>query len=222
MYSSQSHKAASYTTLFHGNHVEWFDSNCSAAPTVCLNQPCPCRSWPTLGSWLPPQCCTCWARLDAEALCRPGPDCTAAYREGTHPPPEGVQNKQVHKHTRRHTHMVTKPTDFFNISFISEFAFWEFSLKLYYWMLFLQQMTVCWLQLPDASSQGWAENPPRSEGHPGGWLLHRLQASPAIRHMQKKQVQKHIHTSKGFIMVHEKGFKCLYTCGGHCGELSSP
>lgn len=67
-----------------------------------------------------------------------------------------------------------KKKSFFHSSFICIIAFRE----LYYEMLFLQQMTGCWLPLPDASSRGWAGSPPRSEGHPGGSLLHRAQASP--------------------------------------------
>ena len=87
-------------TAFHGNHIEWFDSIWSVAPSARLSQPCPHRSWPTLGSWLLPRCCTCWARPDAAAPCRPGPDCTAACREGPHPPSEEVQNKPEYKHTQ--------------------------------------------------------------------------------------------------------------------------
>lgn len=143
-----------------------------------------------------------------------------------------LKESKTNKHTntqRKHAHMVTtetKKTDFFfHSSFICEIAFREFSQKLYYWMLFLQQMTVCWLPLPDASSQGWAENPPRSEGRPGGWLLHRSQASPAITSTdtcKKTGVETRIYTSKVFRTVRKKGFKCLYTCSGHCGEWSSP
>lgn len=83
-------------------------------------------------------------------------------------------------------------------------------------MLVLQQMTVCWPPLPDASSQGWGESPPRCEGRPGGWLLHRSQASP------KKNTHTQIHKQS----VHKKKkpyiVKCVYTCGGHCGGRCSP
>lgn len=78
-----------------GNHAARFVSICSPAPAAFLSQPCPRRFWPTLGSWLLPQRCTCWARLGAGTLCRPGPDYTAACREGTHPQSKETQNKQT-------------------------------------------------------------------------------------------------------------------------------
>lgn len=78
-----------------GNLAARFVSICSPAPAASLSQPCPRRFWPTLGSWLLPQRCTCWARLDAGTLCRPGPDYTAACREGTHPQSKETQNKQT-------------------------------------------------------------------------------------------------------------------------------
>lgn len=71
------------------------DLTAQRAPLRRLSRPCPPRSRPSLGSWLLPRRCTCWARLGAAAPCRPGPDCTAACREGIHPPADKHEKKKL-------------------------------------------------------------------------------------------------------------------------------
>lgn len=150
-----------------GNHAARLISICSPAPAACLSQPCPRRFWPTLGSWLLPQRCTCWARLAAGMLCRPGPDYTAACREGTHPQSKEAQNKQAHR---------DKTVFFFPYLYKKNMCKCLTSCNM--WLI--RQTTAGWLPLPDAFAPGWAKSPPGSEGRPGGWLQHRSQASPGI------------------------------------------
>lgn len=181
-------------TAFHGNHVVWFDGICSAAPAVRLSQPCPRRSWPTLGSWLLPQCCTCWARLDAAALCRPGPDCTAACREGTHPPSEEVQNKQEHKHI--FSELVNLCICFLRV------VLWNVGPTANDWVL----TPTAWCFLPRLSRKSSKE-----------WRSSRWLTAASITSITWDHVQ--IHTERVFKAVHT--YK-LCTCSGHCGEQSSP
>lgn len=140
---------------FMANHVTPFFSMRPPAPAGRFSQPCPRRFWPTLGSWLLPQRCTCWAKLGAGTLCRPGPDYTAACREGPHPQSEEAQNKQAHRKKKR--------CFFFSPLYINMCKCLKSCT-----MWIIQQTTVVWLPLPDAFDPGWAKSPPGSEGRPGG------------------------------------------------------
>lgn len=182
---------------FHANHVVWSDSICSAALARRLSQPCPRHFWPTLGSWLLPQCCTCWARLDAAALCRPGQDCTAACREGLHPPSEDVRNKQANTEKRIYIfHMLVHLCNcFFRV--------------------------VLW-NVPTANDcvltpTAWCFLPRLRRKSSKEWRSSRWLTAASITSITWEYVQ--IHIEGVFKAVHT--YK-QYTCHGHCGEQSSP
>lgn len=155
MYSSWSHNAASYTTLFHGNQLDDLTTTGASVGLV----------FAIFGIPSAHHCYHNAVHVEPGLTqrCRVGRAQTALQHveKGlTH----RLQNTQEKKREEESVHG----------SFAREIALAELCDK----MLVLRQMTAFWLPLPDASSRGWAESPPRSEGHPGGWRPRRSQASP--------------------------------------------
>lgn len=145
------------------------------------------------------------------------PSAHGCYHDAVHVEPGLTQRRRVGlaqtalQHVEKGlTHHLKKSKTNKNTHFFSQLIQIAFS-ESYYEMLILQQMTGCWLQLPDASSRGWAESPLRSEGHPGGWLLHRSQALPGIT--CKYIIQRVFKTAHKYKR---------YTCSGYGGEQNSP